>query len=113
MLQILSYFRQGNFRILSVNHFIFRLYSTQNTFYSQDIFALGEVDPNGAVGAETVFLLELVDRNVVRKKEELLVGTGSVKWVFQASVGLMASRAAPEIHFPRQRVGMTWWTREL
>ena len=53
--------------------------------------------------AETIFLLgiymELVDREVVGKQKELLVGT--VKGVFQARVSQIPSRAAPEIHFPQ------------
>ena len=53
--------------------------------------------------AETIFLLgifmELVDREVVGKHKELLVGT--VKGVFQAKVSQIASRAAPELHFPQ------------
>ena len=53
--------------------------------------------------AETIFLLgvfmELVDREVVGKQKELMVGT--VRGVLQAKVSQIASRAAPEIHLPQ------------
>ena len=52
--------------------------------------------------AEAAFLLgtylELVDKEVVAKKKELLVGT--VRGVLRAKVEHMASRAVPEILFP-------------
>ena len=58
--------------------------------------------PNVAQEAETILLLvifmELVDREVVGKQKELLVGI--VKGVFQAKVSQIVSRAAPELHFP-------------
>ena len=43
--------------------------------------------------------MELVDRDVVGKHKELLVGT--VRGVLQAKVSHIASRAAPEIHLPQ------------
>ena len=48
--------------------------------------------------AETIFLLGIF-MELVGKQKELFVGT--VKGVFQAKVSQIASRAAPEIHFPQ------------
>ena len=57
---------------------------------------------------EAVFLLgtymELVDKEAVIKRKELLVGT--VKGVLKAKVGQIASRAAPEIIFAEGWSGM-------
>ena len=51
---------------------------------------------------EAAFLLGtymgLVDKEVVGKQKELMVGT--VRGVLRAKVEHMASRAVPEIHFP-------------
>ena len=52
--------------------------------------------------AEAAFLLgtylELVDKEVVSKQKELMVGT--VRGVLRAKVENMTSRAVPDIHFP-------------
>ena len=67
--------------------------------------------------AEAAFLLgtylELLDKEVVAKQKELMVGT--VRAVLRAKVEHMASRAVPEIDFPPswlyQRYGMRQWGR--
>ena len=52
--------------------------------------------------AQVIFLLstytELVDREVVGKQKELMLGT--LRGVLRAKVEQLGSRAVPEIHFP-------------
>ena len=52
--------------------------------------------------AEVIFLLstytELVDREAVAKKKELMLGT--LRGVLRAKAEQLKTRAVPEIHFP-------------
>ena len=51
--------------------------------------------------------MELVDKEVVAKQKELMVGTP--KGVLKAKVEHMASRAVPEIHFPHGWLQVEVW----